>query len=236
MAEFEKIRKGSGEEVIKTTCYLCHGGCILLGHVRDGKVVFMEGDPDGPLNRGTICEKGNSAIQYIYHPNRIRYPYKRAGNRGEGKWKRISWETALDEVAQKLNDLKAQFGSETLSFSHGTYRTYHWDGKRFFNLFGSPNMTGANHICMCPTQAVDCATYGSFAHGDIMNTNLVVIWGHAPSNSVPVLEWGAVKAAAKRGAKLIVIDPRKTREAQMADLWLQIKPGTDVALMLGWLR
>jgi len=81
--------KRDKERIIKTTCFLCHGGCTLLAHVRDGKLIKVYGDPEGPLNLGSICEKGNAAIQYVYSPFRLKYPLKRAGKRGEGKklWK-----------------------------------------------------------------------------------------------------------------------------------------------------
>lgn len=220
----------------KSWCGLCHSRCGLLLGIEGGRAVSVRGNPDHPFSRGRVCQRGALMLEHLYNENRLNVPLMREGNRGEGAWRRISWDDALDQAAQKLLDLKDIYGPETLAFSHGTYRTYHWDGKRFFNLFGSPNMTGANHICMCPTHAVDWATYGSFAHGDIQHANLIVVWGHAPSNSYPIDTWGAIKAAKARGATIMVIDPRRTREAEMADLWLQIKPGTDLALMLGWLK
>ncbi|MFH0813036.1 MAG: molybdopterin-dependent oxidoreductase [Pseudomonadota bacterium] len=92
-------------------------------------------------------------LEHLYHKDRLNFPLKRDGAKGEGGWKRITWEGGMDEVAQKLNHLKEKFGPETLAFSHGTYRTYHWGGKRFFNLFGSPNMTGQIiSVCALPMQ------------------------------------------------------------------------------------
>ena len=220
----------------KSWCGFCHSRCGTLLEFEGEKVVRVKGDPDNPFNQGKICQRGALTPEHLYNDDRLNFPLKRGGEKGDGSWKRIAWETSMNEVAQKLMDLKAKYGPETLAFSHGTYRTYHWDGKRFYNLFGSPNMTGANHICMCPTHAVDWATYGSFAHGDMMHADLIVVWGHAPSQSYPVDTWEALKGSKKRGAQMIVVDPRKTKEAAMADLWLQIKPGTDLALMLGWLK
>lgn len=223
-------------EIKKSWCGLCHLRCGILMEIEGERVVKVKGDPENPFSRGRVCQRGSLMLEHLYHKDRLNFPLKRDGAKGEGGWKRITWEGGMDEVAQKLNHLKEKFGPETLAFSHGTYRTYHWGGKRFFNLFGSPNMTGANHICMCPTHAVDWATYGFFAHGDMMNAALIVVWGHSPSQSYPVAVWDALKAAKERGAKIIVVDPRKTKEAEMADVWLQIKPGTDLALMLGWLK
>jgi len=173
---------------------------------------------------------------HVNHPDRINFPLKRKGGKGDGQWQRLTWNQALDEVAEKLGDLRDRYGAETLAFTHGTKRTYHWDERRFFNLFGSPNICGANNICMCPSQAVEFATYGGFSWGDVMHTKCIVLWGHAPSKSNPIGLYPMILQAQKNGAKLIVVDPRRIAEAEKADMWLPVRPGTDVALMLGWLR
>jgi anaerobic selenocysteine-containing dehydrogenase len=223
-------------ETRRSHCGLCHPRCGVLLEVEDGRAVGIKGDPQHPVSRGLLCARGHLMIDHLYHPDRLNYPLKRNGKRGAGEWKRIAWDQALDEVAEKLSSLRDQCGPETLAFTHGTHRTYHWDGRRFYNLYGSPNMCGANNICMCPSQAVEFATYGGMAWGDVRQARCLVVWGHAPSQSAPTLEFGAIAAAKQNGAQMIVVDPRRIREAEMADLWLQIRPGTDVALMLGWLR
>lgn len=204
--------------------------------MEDGHAIKVEGDPDHPISQGRLCARGRLLIDHLYHPARLNYPVKRVGERGANQWQRISWDQALDEVAARLANLRGQYGPETLAFTHGTHRTYHWDGRRFFNLFGSPNLCGANNICFCPTQAVEYATYGGLSHGDMESTRCLVVWGTAPSQSDPILGFPEIVAAKNNGAKLIVVDPRRTREAEMAHLWLPIRPGTDVALMLAWLR
>jgi len=204
--------------------------------IEDGRAIKVEGDAEHPISRGRLCARGRLLVDRLYHPSRLNYPLKRVGARGANEWQRLSWDQALDEVAERLASLRDHYGAETLSFTHGTHRTYHWDGRRFFNLFGSPNLCGANNICMCPTQAVEYATYGGFVSGDMRRTKCLVVWGKALSQSDPILGFPEVVAAKKNGAKLIVVDPRRTREAQLADFWLPIRPGTDVALMLGWLR
>ncbi|WP_018124614.1 molybdopterin-containing oxidoreductase family protein [Desulfovibrio oxyclinae] len=224
-------------EVRRSYCGLCHPRCGTLLHIEDGKVVKVTGDPDHPITRGAICERGRLMLDHIYHPDRLNYPLKRVGKRGEGRWERVSWDQALDEVADKLRKLKDEFGPETLTFTHGTKRTYHWDCRRFFNLFGSPNTCGVNTICMCPSYATEYATYGGMVMGsEVMTASCVVMWGCNASKSSPVGMYPKVSKARKNGAKLIVIDPRRTKEAESADLWLQIRPGTDLALMLGWIR
>ena len=224
------------DEVRRSYCGLCHPRCGTLLHISDGRVVKVTGDPDHPVTRGVICERSRLMPDHLYHPDRLNYPLKRIGDKGGGQWQKLTWDQALDEVAEKLTALRDQYGAETLAFTHGTKRTYHWDGRRFFNLFGSPNVCGANNICMCPSYATEYATYGGMVWSEVMGTKCVMIWGAGPSKSEPTGLFAQLVRAKKQGAKLIVIDPRLTKEAEMADLWLQIRPGTDVALMLGWIR
>ena len=225
-------------EIRRSYCGLCHPRCGTLLHVEDGKVVKITGDPEHPITRGAICERGRLMLDHIYHPQRLNHPLKRVGKKGEGQWERVTWDQALDEVAGKLSKLKSQYGAETLTFTHGTKRTYHWDCRRFFNIFGSPNTCGVNTICMCPSYATEYATYGGMVmpSHEMLSTRCMVVWGCNASKSSPIGLYPQIVQARKNGAKLIVIDPRKTREAEVADLWLQIRPGTDLALMLGWIR
>ncbi|RQD63168.1 MAG: molybdopterin oxidoreductase [Desulfonatronovibrio sp. MSAO_Bac4] len=224
------------DEVRRSYCGLCHPRCGILLHMKNGKVFEVSGDPDHPVTRGLICERGLLMPEHIHHPDRINYPLKRVGKRGEGKWQRISWDQALNEVAAKLSQLRESHGPETLAFTHGTSRTHHWDCRRFFNLFGSPNVCGVNNICMCPSYATEYATYGGMARGNPRQAKCVVIWGRAAANSSPVQAWPALQQAREQGVKFIVVDPRRIPEVDMADMWLQIRPGTDLALMLGWIR
>ena len=226
----------SNTEIRKGWCGPCHVRCGMLVQFENGRAVKVQGDPENPVNRGALCRRGQLILEHLYHPARLNYPLKRAGRRGEGKWHQITWEQAMDEIAEKLGALRDRYGAETLAFSRGTHRTYGWAMKRFLNLFGTPNMTGANIICMCPSHTVEWSTYGSFALQDIDNARCIVVWGYQPSQSYVITAWRDLCAAKSRGAKIIVVDPRRTREAEMADIWLQVRPGTDVALMLGWLK
>ncbi|GAB6097567.1 molybdopterin-dependent oxidoreductase [Desulfatiferula olefinivorans] len=223
-------------EIKKSYCGLCHPRCGTLLHIENGRIVKVTGDPDHPINRGVICERGRLMPDHVHHPDRLNHPLKRVGEKGGGQWQKISWDQALDEVAEKLSTLNDRYGAETLAFTHGTKRTYHWDCRRFFNLFGSPNTCGVNNICMCPSYATEYATYGGMVMGPRMGAECIVNWGNNPSNSEPTFAYAQLLHAKKEGAKLITIDPRRTREAETADLWLQVRPGTDVALMLGWIR
>jgi len=223
-------------EIKKSYCGLCHPRCGTLLHIENGRLVKVTGDPDHPINRGVICERGRLMPEHVHHPERLNHPLKRVGEKGGGQWQKISWDQALDEVAEKLSTLRDRYGAETLAFTHGTKRTYHWDCRRFFNLFGSPNTCGVNNVCMCPSYATEYATYGGMVMGPRMGAQCIVSWGNNPSNSEPTYAYAQLLRAKKEGAALITIDPRRTKEAEKADLWLQIRPGTDVAMMLGWIR
>jgi thiosulfate reductase/polysulfide reductase chain A len=223
-------------EIRKGWCGPCHVRCGMQVQFENGRAVKVQGDPNNPISRGALCRRGQLILEHLYNPARLNFPLKRAGRRGEGKWQQITWDQAMDEIAEKLAKLRDRYGAETLAFSRGTHRTYGWAMKRFLNLFGSPNMTGANIICMCPSHTVEWSTYGSFAMQDTGNARCIVIWGYQPSQSYPITDWRALHDAKSRGAKIIVVDPRRTSEAEMADLWLQVRPGTDVALMLTWLK
>ena len=90
---------------------MCHGGCGVLVHVKDGKITKIEGDPESPLSKGTICIKALAGMDLVYHPDRLKYPLRRAGERGEGKWQRISWDEALNVIADTLNGIKGEYGA-----------------------------------------------------------------------------------------------------------------------------
>lgn len=223
-------------ETRSTWCGLCHSRCGILLDLEDGRVVAVRGDPDSPVGRGRICRRGALITEHIDHPDRVNRPLRRSGARGAGHWEAVSWDEALDDIASRLAALRDAHGPQTLAFSRGTARTYHWDARRFLNLFGSPNLTGANPICHCPSVVVETALMGAMPHGDMARCACMVIWGSARSVSSPITIWGAIQGARRRGAKMIVVDPRRTREAAMADIWLPIRPGSDVALMLGWIH
>lgn len=219
-----------------TWCGLCHSRCGLLVGFEGDRAVSVRGDPEHPIGRGRTCERGRLMLEHLYHPDRLDRPLRRVGPRGSGRFEPVGWDEALDAVAGRLAVLRDESGPETLAFARGTYRSYHWEARRFLNLFGSPNLTGANPICHCPSVVMDTALLGAMPSPDLERTRCMVVWGSARSMSSPVTQWGAIRAARERGAKLIVVDPRRTKEATLADLWLPARPGSDAALVLGWLH
>jgi thiosulfate reductase / polysulfide reductase chain A len=228
-------------QVFKSACRMCHGGCGVLVHVQDGKVVRITGDPDSPLNKGRVCPKGAASIEHLYHPHRLKYPLKRSGKRGEGKWNRISWEEALDTITEKIKDIKKISGIESVAIGTGTGRHHFMHVIRFANALGTPNWCEPGTAqCFIPRILTGLMTYGDLPicdyYGEV-NPACILVWGHNPVVSGPDGEIQfRVKECIKKGTKLIVVDPRKTAMAEQADVWLQIRPGTDDALALAMMN
>ena len=219
---------------VKTVCRSCHGGCGVIAHVKDGKVVKIEGDPDSPISHGTLCTKGLAITQVAYHKDRVKYPMKRTA-RG---WERISWDEALDTVAGKFQEVIDRYGPEAIIVGQGTGRDYESHFSRFGNLLGTPNILTAGHMCYLSRTAATLITCGNLPACDYANDpKCIVMWACNPQWSNPD-EYKGVSfwRAYEQGAKLIVIDPRKGFLAKRADIWLQVRPGTDAAMAMGFFR
>jgi len=229
------------EKIVRTVCQACHCECGVLVRVKDGKVLDIKGDPDHPMNRGFICVKGRAEPERLYHPDRLKYPLKRAGDRGEGKWERITWDEALDGIAGELTRVKETYGPESIATIHGTGPRASLCSVLVPYALGSPNRISVDlHICFAPSLIAEGVTVGHsvmMEEGpDYQEANCIVVWGGNPTESHPARGKEIREAKKKRQAKLIVIDPRKTSLASQADLWLQIRPGTDDALALGMMN
>lgn len=111
-----------GDRVVKSACRMCHGICGVLVHLKGETVVKVTGDPECPTSDGYICPKGKASVELLYHPDRLKYPVKRVGERGENKWQRISWDEALDTTAEKFLRIKEEFGPEAIVGAQGTGR------------------------------------------------------------------------------------------------------------------
>jgi thiosulfate reductase / polysulfide reductase chain A len=229
------------EKTVRTVCQACHAECGVIAHVADGKVTKIVGDPNHPMNRGFICVKARSEPERLYHPDRLKYPLRRAGERGAGKWERISWDNALDGIAEKLTEVKEKYGPEAIATIHGTGPRSSINATLLPLALGSPNRISVDlHICLAPTLAAEFSTMAAAVTGedgpDYLSSNCIVVWGGNPLASHPPRGMDILEARRTRNTKLIVIDPFKTTLAERADLWLQVRPGTDVALALGMLH
>jgi len=215
-----------------------HGGCGLLIHVKDGMVVRIQGDPESHT-KGYICAKGRAHMERLYHPDRLKYPQKRIGEKGENRWQRISWDEALGTIAEKLLECKNLYGPETALFMQGTPKglenplLY-----RFARSFGSPNVAATGSVCFAPRLGASLVTTGFYPHPDLGHPpELIVVWGsnHISTSADGVLA-PELGRALKKGAKVILVDPAKRGVARRSDVWLQIKPGADGLLALGMIK
>lgn len=242
-------------KIIRTCCRGCIGKCGILAHVRNGRLIKLEGDPDQPMTRGKICAKGLSGIQALYNPNRNKYPMVRVGERGENKWKRVSWEEAIDIIARKLMEVREKYGAEAVLCTTGGGGNPEFGSiRRFASVFGTPNwfepgaqqcymprtltyklMYGQTEMWYQTTSIADSEAHEIYFYKDTPMKSLV-LWGTCPAYNSPSQGGRAVVELRARGVQTVVVDPRFTADAAKADVWLPIRPGTDVALELCWIK
>ena len=239
MKDIEKLSRGkipapdTGIEVRKSICTICDPTtqCGLDLYVKDGKIIKVEGSKEHPYSLGTLCSKGAANRQYIYSEDRLKTPLKRTGPRGSGKFKPISWDEALDTIASKFNEIKEQNGPESVVFFSGYTKYFRPYLKRLAHSFGSPNYLTESSTCHQATAMAQKLTFGLPGGPDLKNTKCLLVWSANPFHTNP----GNARAILKgkeRGMKLIVVDPRETPTTALADIHLQVRPGTDGALAL----
>lgn len=233
----------------------CHGGCGVKVFVQAGKVIKVEGDEDHPFLNGRLCPRALALTQYMYHPDRLRYPQKRVGERGEGKWQQISWDEAFDTCESRLREIRDKYGAESIVFGQGTGRDAGGPIIFLAYAYGSPNWTlfGLSGLaCFTPRLAAmhqiegdatfpDAGQFFPLRYNDPewQAPKVMISWARHLAGSQCTDHYFSghwVVDMMKRGTKLIVIDPVCTWEASRAELWLQIRPGTDAALALGMLH
>jgi anaerobic selenocysteine-containing dehydrogenase len=232
-----KFDPRTGCAVIKSQCYICNSGCDVKVFVKEGRVVKIQGDPSSPVTKGTLCVKGLSSIDIVYHPDRLKHPMKRGGERGEGKWQRISWDEALDTIVQRFGDLRNKYGKTSIALSTGTQRGWMYYFFRFGNALGCQRTGPGVAQCAVPriTGSILVTGGGAMECPDYDSTRCMIVWGANPFATWPVKGMGIMEAKAC-GASLIVIDPVLSETSSKADLWLKLRPGTDAALALGMLN
>jgi anaerobic selenocysteine-containing dehydrogenase len=221
-------------------CHLCAGHCAVKVTAADNVIVDMAPDLESGLtNEQCVFRKGRLAIPEIHsHPDRLLHPLKRVGARGEGKWERISWEEALDTVADRFRTIKEESGAEYVVFGlgepHGLEFAF---AQRFASMFGSPNVTTPGWFCGVSFQKANAATFGQGAVPDeAAFPRMLVIWGINPNHTSGGIRRETLSRMIESGTKIVVIDPRKIDLAGVADLWIRLRPGTDGALAMGLLK
>jgi len=216
-----------------------HSQCRMRVHLENEKITIVLGDSTDPEGKGELTLRGKHIKEFLYSPDRLTHPLKRAGKRGEGKWKKISWDEALTTISRQFNTIKETYGAEAIDFHHGHYHSGDILGTylpRLANLIGTPNITNPSHVCHLPRVFLQFnIDFGAVYQPDLSCTKCLVLWGGNPlaTNKPQAI---AIKEAMARGIKLIVIDPRKIEYAKKADIHAQLRPGTDGALALGMLH
>lgn len=226
------------QTVMKTNCHFCGYLCAFEATVEEGRVVDLVPDTTRyPYDESIVrrCRRWRMNIDVLEDENRINYPLRRVGKRGQNKWERISWDVALDEISEKLHALVDEYGPHTVASAIGGPHTSFWPLHRFMNLLGSPNNMGIGQICWNPRIWMDTVTFGWTIEADIdpARTQALVVWGTNPAQSDNSAFWRSVVALSKSDIPLVVVDPRFTQTAAHADLWLAPRPGTDCTLALG---
>src|SRR5581483_6735690 len=227
--------------VVETACPLdCPDSCTLAVTVQHGKLVTLDGGHKNPVTEGYICAKVRKFGERVYGPDRLLHPGIRKGRKGEGRFKRVSWDEALELIVERMRHAKAESGGASIlpywyGGSNGMMTQDNLDAT-LWRRFGTSRL--ARTLCAAPTGAANLALYGKMAsvtYEDYPEARLIILWGVNPSASgIHLVPY--VREAQKRGAKLVVIDPRSTPLARAADVHLAVKPGTDLPVALAMHR
>ena len=222
--------------VIPTICRQCDMHCGINVHIENGTVVKITGLDSHPENRGRVCPKGPAAVETVNHEERLLKPLKKTA---DGLFEKISLEQAMEEITAKLLEIKGKYGARSVGCWQGEALGFAQQEKysrRFIHAFGSPNFFSADSLCWASRHLAYKLVQGYWNPcPDFKNADLIILWGSNPPVSHPTY-MGPINEGRKRGAGLIVIDPRLTRVARQADIHLQLRPGSDGALALGLIR
>jgi anaerobic selenocysteine-containing dehydrogenase len=232
-AQDKKSRDPSTDiEVRPTICSICNPGshCGVEAYVKDGRIIKLQGSEE-THNAGTLCAKGAAGLQYLYHPDRLTTPLVRTGPRGAGKFERVSWRDALNMVAGRLNEIKAETGPESVIFYAGYPKWMRPFLKRLAHSFGSPNYASESSTCHTAAKLAAILNYGADASSEVGRTRCLLVWSRNPFYSNPPRSKG-LRDARKNGLKIIEVGPLVTPLTPHADIHLRLRPGTSGALAL----
>jgi len=213
----------------------CYGTCGMISSVHDGRLIKVNGDPAHGYTKGRLCAKGYAYTDYVYHPQRLRYPLWQ-NPRGSGHWQRISWEKAYELITGKILELNQRYGSNlSLGYNKfsGNFGFLHYAVEGMFKSLGAHTGVTGNPCLSAGVDAIqyDCGEIASPDPESMAEAQLIVMWGVNPAWTA-VQQLHFVEQARANGAKIVVIDPIFTPTAAIADLYLQIRPGTDGLLAL----
>lgn len=239
-----------GMTKMKTSCHGCIQMCPAIAYVKDGVVVRLEGDPEAPVSRGSLCIKGLNQVHTMYSPRRILHPLKRAGERGENKWEVISWDEAIEEASSHIVDAIDKYGPYSFFASVGGGGSFSFiEAMTIPMAFGSPTVFEPGCAqCYLPRWSLSKLFYGgtdqSIADNAVQEifrvddnkTEVVVLWAAQPSVSQTAESGRGMAELRANGVKTVVVDPNFSPDAAKADVWLPVRPGTDTGLILSWFR
>jgi anaerobic selenocysteine-containing dehydrogenase len=229
------------EHTVETVCPLdCPDSCSLIATVQNGKLTTLDGTHANPVTGGYICAKVRHFPERVYGPDRLLHPMVRKGPKGFAQFERVSWDTALDRIADRIRDARERFGGESvLPYSYGGSNgllTQDTSDATLFRRLGASRL--ARTVCAAPSGAANLALYGkmpSVSYEDFPEARFILLWGGNPSASgIHLVPY--IREAQRRGATLAVVDPRLTPLAKQADIHLAVRPGTDLAVALAMHR
>lgn len=224
------------DAIVPTLCEMCVWRCGVLAKVRDGRIHKLEGNPAHLHSQGNLCARGQSGFMMTYDPDRLPYPLKRVGERGSGRFVRLSWEQALDEIAEKMLQIKDTYGPEAMIFS-STHNLSQPLFENLLNAYGSPNYGTQRSLCFNSMVAAHLMTFGiEEPERNYESVSYVILTGRNLTEAISTNETKALVQAIADGAHIVYLDPRFTKTAGKASEWLPIRPGTDLAFHLALLN
>lgn len=212
-------------------CDMCFNRCGLIARVERGVIKKLDPNPKFTKSRGMLCARGNAGVDQVYDPERLKTPMLRTGGRGEGKWKAISWDEALDLAASRMKDIAAKHTRCGMLFSAGA-DTQSQFVNRFAEAFGSYNVTSHESLCLLSGSRAFVDTFGDVPLPDVRNSKYVILAGANRMEALVTPDSMDLMTIMREGAKVVVLDPRYTKSAALASEWHAIRPGTDMAFML----
>jgi anaerobic selenocysteine-containing dehydrogenase len=232
---------GMERKMIPSSCWSCVTRDSMVGYVENGRLVKLEGHPDSIRGRGKICSKGQAGVNQLYDPDRVLYPMKRVGKRGEGKWKRITWDQALDELTARLKKVRDAGHPEKFAFHYGRMKASSSKiVKMFLDNYGTGTVGNHTSICEGGKWTSQELTWGKhYDNWDFDKTNYVVNFGsgvlECHTNHIPTSQ-RLMDAIVDRGVKVVTFDVRISNTAAKSTEWIGVKPGTDGAIALAMCR
>lgn len=223
------------ERSVFTCCEMCVNKCAVIARIRNGAIHKLDPNPAFLRSRGMLCARGNAGVQSVYDPDRLKYPLIRVGARGEGKWRRASWDEALDLVASRMNEVAERYTRAGMMFAS----TEGFQEEFFLRLaecFGSPNTLRHPTLCLASNLQGFGATFGSSQFPDVLNADYLIMSGANRAEALFTPDSIDMVAGAGGKRKLVYLDPRFTKTAAKADEWYPIRPGTDLAFALALLH